>query len=113
MIYLPLTIFKKIISLGGWTTTDPIEPISEEKSLLKNNCKDMFLFPYVILMALVVSPGRRGAATTRTKTTTSSLAWLLISLQLMGFQYAGNQKLNSVFQQICSADNKFDFAIIN
>ena len=37
--------FVKIISLGGWTTTDPIEPISKEKSLLKNNCKDMFLFP--------------------------------------------------------------------
>ena len=37
--------FVKIISLGGWTTTDPIEPISKEKSLLKNNCKYMFLFP--------------------------------------------------------------------
>ena len=35
--------FVTIISLGGWTTTDPIEPISKEKSLLKNNCKDMFL----------------------------------------------------------------------
>ena len=58
--------FLKIISLGGWTTTDPIEPISEEKSLLKNNCKDMFLFSYVILMAVVVSAGRRATAT-RTK----------------------------------------------
>ena len=37
--------FLKIISLGEWTTTDPIEPISKEKSLLKNNCKYMFLFP--------------------------------------------------------------------
>ena len=39
--------FVTIISLGGWTTTDPIEPISKEKSLLKNNCKYMFLFPFV------------------------------------------------------------------
>ena len=54
--------FVIIISLGGWTTTDPIEPISEEKSLLKNNCKDMFLIPYVILMALVASAGRRADA---------------------------------------------------
>ena len=37
--------FVNIISLGVWTTTDTIEPISKEKSLLKNNCKDMFLFP--------------------------------------------------------------------
>ena len=35
--------FVNIISLGVWTTTDTIEPISKEKSLLKNNCKDMFL----------------------------------------------------------------------
>ena len=37
--------FVKMISLDGWTTTDPIDPISKEKSLLKNNCKNMFLFP--------------------------------------------------------------------
>ena len=61
--------FLKIISLGGWTTTDPIEPISEEKSLLKNNCKDMFLFSYVILMAVVVSAGRRATATRTNKST--------------------------------------------
>ena len=40
--------FVTIISLGGSTTTDPIEPISEEKSLLKNNCKDMFLFTLLV-----------------------------------------------------------------
>ena len=40
--------FVKIISLGGSTTTDPIEPISEEKSLLKNNSKDMFLFTLLV-----------------------------------------------------------------
>merc|ERR1712082_240042 len=40
--------FVTIISLGGSTTTDAIEPISEEKSLLKNNCKDMFLFLFVL-----------------------------------------------------------------
>ena len=44
--------FVTIISLGGSTTTDPIEPISEEKSLLKNNCKDMFL-----LVILLVTGG--------------------------------------------------------
>ena len=40
--------FVEIISLGLWTTTDPIEPISKEKSFLKNNCKYMFLFPLVL-----------------------------------------------------------------
>ena len=50
--------FVTIISLGGSTTTDPIEPISEEKSLLKNNCKDMFLFPFVLMTAMVACGGR-------------------------------------------------------
>ena len=37
--------FLKIISLGGSTTTDPIEPISEDKSLLNKLAFGQTRFP--------------------------------------------------------------------
>ena len=46
MIYFPLTILQQFSQLGGSTTTDPIEHISEEKSLLKIIAKICSYFPY-------------------------------------------------------------------